>query len=151
MLAGAAAARGDDTHFNDLLRGIITHMVLDAIPHEHYNTDSLPQQLTDLAFGLAAVAVVYGADGRRWCGALGGALLDLLSLAPGTGRHATRAQGVFHARPTSGPRTPVVVQVAATLAAVALLRQRQLAPGLGDGLADRAGAQTVQLTAAQDS
>jgi len=118
-LAGAFASRFARTPRGALAAGVVSHLVLDRIPHTDYQLDNRTAVFADLA----AATVVTTALARRHrlaaAGAFGGVLPDLATVAElRTGLRIT--QPLHHANHTS-IEPPVAIGVLTQLVTAAVL------------------------------
>ncbi|MGC2373514.1 MAG: hypothetical protein WA484_06545 [Solirubrobacteraceae bacterium] len=83
MLAGAAGALKARSVGGGLAIGVLTHLVLDAVPHRDYRLGALGGLVltADLTAGTLAVVRLSGGSEVLLAGALGGVLLDVVGLA----------------------------------------------------------------------
>jgi hypothetical protein len=118
-LAGALASRFARTPRGALAAGVISHLVLDRIPHTDYELDNRWAMFADVAAATVVTATLARRRRLAASGALGGVLPDLLVVAElRTGLRIT--QPLHHANHTS-IEPPVVVGVLTQLATAALL------------------------------
>jgi hypothetical protein len=118
-LAGAFASRFARTPRGALAAGVISHLVLDRIPHTDYELDNRWAMFADVAAATVVTATLARRHRLAASGALGGVLPDLAVVAElRTGLSVT--QPLHHANHTS-IEPPVVVGVLTQLVTAALL------------------------------
>lgn len=127
MLVGAAAALKTRSIPGAVAIGVLTHLLLDAIPHRDYRLNALGGLAppVDLAVGAVSVCALSRGSTATLAGAFGGALPDALRVAElAVGVPVTSwAHDAVHADRRLAAWVSVLLQGAIALAAGAALRK----------------------------